>query len=126
MTALRAEFALRAPLTFFAPNNAAFAALPPGTLERLIDPANVKELAAVLSYHLHTGGPEGPGTESSKALHTDNFTDHQLIKTSEGESVEITLPGDGTIYVDRARVIDPNHAASNGVIHIIDKGAPCP
>jgi uncharacterized surface protein with fasciclin (FAS1) repeats len=119
-TALKAEWALRAPLTVFAPNNAAFAALPPATLQRLLDPANVKLLAAVLQYHVHAGVPTGPGTESSKALHTDNFTDHQLIKTCEGESVEITLPADGTIYVDRGRVIDPDRSASNGVIHVID------
>jgi len=120
-TPLKAEFGLRAPLTFFAPTNAAFAALPPATVKSLLDPANVKQLAAILQYHAHGGVPTGPGTESSKALHTDNFTNHQLLKTLEGENLTITLPTDGTIFVNHAQVIDPNHAASNGVVHIIDK-----
>jgi uncharacterized surface protein with fasciclin (FAS1) repeats len=42
------------PFTIFAPTDAAFQALPPGTVERLMKPENKQELAKVLGYHLLT------------------------------------------------------------------------
>lgn len=97
------------PFTVFAPNNKAFGALAPTVLKSLLDPVNRLQLQAVLEYHVAAGPPV-----YSKAL-----TNHERIRTLEGESVEITLL-DGDVFVDRAQVVQADNAASNGVVHIID------
>jgi uncharacterized surface protein with fasciclin (FAS1) repeats len=102
------------PFTVFAPTNEAFAQLPPGRLEGLLDPTNIDELRAVLLYH--TVG---------EAIFSKDFTDGGAVKTMEGESVDIKLHdgiqtrASGAIFIDKARVDKPDLAASNGVIHTI-------
>jgi len=93
------------PFTVFAPTDAAFAALPNGTLEKLLkDP---KELAKVLEYHVVKG------EVTSKDLKDGP------VKTVEGQSVTIKISG-SDVSVNKAKVIKANVFAVNGVIHVID------
>lgn len=97
------------PFTVFAPTNAAFAALPPEELRRLLLPANIAELQALLTFHVASG----------RVLSTD-LSNGQNITTLEGGSVQITLRP-GQVFVDRALVTAADNEASNGVVHIIDE-----
>ena len=96
------------PFTVFAPNNAAFEALPAGTLEELLKPENKDKLTEVLTFHVV---PE-------KAMSSD-LSDGQKVATVEGEDVNVMLQ-DGNVMVDGAKVVQPDVEASNGVVHIID------
>ena len=95
------------PFTVFAPTDAAFAALPAGTLDALLkDPAKLKD---ILLYHVVSG----------------KVTADQVVKltsalTVEGKPIKITVK-DGTVYLnDTVKVVTTNIPASNGVIHVID------
>jgi uncharacterized surface protein with fasciclin (FAS1) repeats len=95
------------PFTVFAPTDAAFAALPAGTVEDLLKPENKERLVAVLTYHVV------PGTVMSTDL-----TEGMMAATVQGGNVTITL--DGGPKVNGAVISTPDVAASNGVIHVID------
>jgi len=96
------------PFTVFAPTNAAFDALPPGTVESLLLPENKDQLTAILTYHVVPG----------KVMSTD-LSDGQKAETVQGEEVTITI-ADGTVNVNDATVTTADVEASNGVIHILD------
>ena len=100
----------KGPFTVFAPTNEAFAKLPNATLAHLLDPANVKELDAVLTYHVVAG----------VAAFSKDLTDGEKIKTVEGQSVVAHVSAAG-VMINGATVQTADIAASNGVIHIIDK-----
>jgi transforming growth factor-beta-induced protein len=93
------------PLTVFAPNNAAFAALPEGALEGLL--ADIPQLTAVLTYHVLAG------TQLAADLAAGDYV------TLNGASVTVTTPN-GLVKVNDATVIGPDVLASNGVAHVID------
>lgn len=95
------------PFTVFAPTDAAFAALPAGTVEDLLKPENKEKLVAVLTYHVIPG----------KVMSTD-LSEGLKAATVQGQEVTITLAGGPK--VDGAVISTPDVAASNGVIHIID------
>ena len=93
------------PFTVFAPNDAAFAKLPPGTIQTLVQ--NVPQLARILTYHVVPG----------KLMKAD------LAKVSSILSVEgspITIDCDDNFEVKNATVIAADIEADNGVIHVID------
>ncbi len=96
------------PLTLFAPTNAAFAALPAGELQRLLDPANVAELRGVLQYHLVAG--------LFNAATLENLTS---LATTEGRDLSIDAPG-GVLFVNDARVVAADVQATNGLLHELD------
>ena len=96
------------PFTVFAPNDEAFAKLPPGTVEGLLKPENKDKLVAILTYHVVPG--------SVKAAEVVGMTS---AKTVQGSSVKIAV-SDGKVQVDSANVIATDIAATNGVIHVID------
>jgi uncharacterized surface protein with fasciclin (FAS1) repeats len=98
------------PFTVFAPTDAAFAALPAGTVENLLKPENKAQLTAVLTYHVI------PGEVMSTAI-TDAGTD---AATVNGKTVKVMLK-DGKAMVNDATVTAADVKASNGVIHVIDK-----
>merc|ERR1712166_950487 len=107
------------PFTVFAPTNEAFAKLPPNVLQMLLDPANVKELAKVLTYHVVAG-----------AVLSKDLTNNEIIKTFEGEDVTAHVTAAG-VKINDATVKTADVIASNGVIHIIDSvllpaGVPLP
>merc|ERR1711865_1370574 len=97
-------------VTVFAPTNEAFAKLPAATLTHLLDPANVKELDAVLTYHVVAGG----------AAFSKDLTDGEKIKTVEGQDVTASIYMGNRVFINKALVTTADISASNGVIHIID------
>ena len=70
------------PFTVFAPTDAAFAALPAGTVEDLLKPENKDKLVAILTYHVVPG----------KVMSTD-LTEGMMAATVNGAEVTITLDG---------------------------------
>jgi uncharacterized surface protein with fasciclin (FAS1) repeats len=95
------------PFTVFAPTDAAFAALPAGTVEDLLKPENKDKLIAILTYHVVPG----------KVMSTD-LSEGLMAKTVNGAEVTITL-ADGA-KVNGAVISAADILASNGVIHVID------
>ena len=96
------------PFTVFAPTNTAFAALPAGTLDMLLLPANKDKLVAILTYHVVAG----------KVMAADVVTLTEA-ETLQGGSVAISASEAG-VTVDGANVVATDIEASNGVIHVID------
>jgi uncharacterized surface protein with fasciclin (FAS1) repeats len=96
------------PFTVFAPTNAAFEKLPKGALEDLLKPENKKKLAAVLTYHVVPG----------KVLAAD-VVKLDKAKTVQGQEAKISV-GEQGVMVDRAKVVQTDILAKNGVIHVID------
>lgn len=100
-------------LTVFAPTDAAFDALPKGTVASLLKPENKAKLAAILSYHVL------PRRLTSnqlphKAIHV------RTIKSGGDRTLRVQKSGSG-VTVDGANVVAADIGASNGVIHVIDK-----
>jgi uncharacterized surface protein with fasciclin (FAS1) repeats len=95
------------PFTVFAPTDEAFAALPEGTVESLLQEENRDQLISILTYHVVPG-----------AVMSGDLEDGMMAATVEGSEVTFTL-GDGAM-VDGANIIQADIEASNGVIHVID------
>lgn len=98
------------PFTVFAPTDAAFEALPPGTVETLLKPENKDQLVAVLTYHVVPGKVTSGGLIGKKLD----------VKTVQGTTAAVDATGGG-VKVDGANVVAADVMASNGVIHVIDK-----
>lgn len=96
------------PFTVFAPTNDAFAALPAGTVESLLEPENKDQLVKVLTYHVV------PGSVTSDQLIGQRLS----VETVQGQTVHV----DGTdgVRVNKSKVTLPDIIATNGVIHVID------
>jgi len=95
------------PFTVFAPTDAAFAALPEGTLESLLaDPTGA--LANILLYHV----------VGAKAMSTD-LANGQEITTLSGKKVTVTINNNG-VFINNAKVTVADIQADNGVVHVID------
>ncbi len=97
------------PFTVFAPTDAAFAALPAGTVENLLKPENKDQLVAVLTYHVVSG--------RYPAARVAGMTE---AATVNGAKLDIQASGNA-VSVGDARVVTADVNASNGVIHVIDK-----
>jgi uncharacterized surface protein with fasciclin (FAS1) repeats len=94
------------PFTVFAPTDAAFAALPEGTVEALLN--DIPALTDILTYHV----------VGAKAMSTD-LSDGQKIITFQGKKVMVTINEDG-VFIDNAKVTVADIEADNGVVHVID------
>lgn len=91
--------------TVFAPNDDAFAKLPPGTVQTLVQ--NPPQLARILTYHVAAG----------------RLTKDDLIKLGEVKSLEgspIPINGEDNFEVKNATVLAADIEADNGIIHVID------
>jgi uncharacterized surface protein with fasciclin (FAS1) repeats len=100
------------PFTVFAPTDAAFAALPDGTLESLLEPENQDQLTSILTYHVVPA--EVPASEVTPGgVETVNGAD-LLVSMQDGAVV--LEDGQG----NEAMVTQTDIEASNGVIHVID------
>ena len=109
------------PFTVFAPTNAAFAALPAGTVDTLLKPENKGMLTGVLTYHVVAGKwdaaaiskmiADGKGMASIKTV-----AGGTLVAKSAGGKVTVTDEKGGVANVTIADVYQ-----SNGVIHVVDK-----
>ncbi len=96
------------PFTVFAPTDAAFAALPEGTLESLLRPENKDQLVAILKYHVVSG----------KIMSTD-LSNGQMAATVQGEKIKVALNNQG-VKIENAKVVAADVNVKNGVVHIID------
>lgn len=94
------------PFTVFAPNDAAFAKLPPGTVQTLVD--NPPQLARILTYHVVAG-----------KLTQADLSELDSINSVEGSAISINCAND-TFEVKNAAVIAADIEADNGIIHVID------
>jgi uncharacterized surface protein with fasciclin (FAS1) repeats len=94
------------PYTVFAPTDDAFAALPEGTVEGLLE--DPEALGDILLYHVV------PGEVTS-----DQVVTLESATTAQGSDVSIRVEGD-SVFVNDAQVIMTDIQASNGVIHVID------
>lgn len=101
------------PFTVLAPTNAAFDALPEGTLNDLLLPENKDTLAGILTYHVISG----------EVLSSD-LTDGQVVTTVQGEELTVSLADGMVMFTDTkggsATVTTADVRAGNGVVHIID------
>lgn len=93
------------PFTVFAPNDDAFAKLPPGTIQTLLQ--NIPQLTRILKYHVVSG-------KLTKA----DLENVDSVSSVEGSPIRIDT-SDG-FEVKNATVLAPDIEADNGVIHVID------
>jgi len=102
------------PFTVFAPTNAAFAALPEGTVETLLKPENKDQLTSILTYHVVPG-----------AVTSDQILGTRMdVATVQGSTVHVDGTGGkygAAVRVNDANVTSADIMATNGVIHVIDK-----
>jgi uncharacterized surface protein with fasciclin (FAS1) repeats len=96
------------PFTVFAPTNAAFAALPAGTVDGLLKPENKEKLAGILTFHVVPG-----------AVKAADLKDGQKVKTVQGEELTVSIK-DGKVMINGANVTAADLSGSNGVVHVID------
>ncbi|MBA6327075.1 fasciclin domain-containing protein [Colwellia sp. MB02u-6] len=96
------------PFTVFAPTDEAFAKLPEGTLEMLLEPENKDKLASILTYHVVSGK-----VMSTDVVKIDSAT------TVQGQMLMVEV-ADENVMINNAKVIMADVKASNGVIHVID------
>ncbi|MEE9364137.1 MAG: fasciclin domain-containing protein [Cellulophaga sp.] len=96
------------PLMVFAPTNAAFDALPEGTVESLLKPENKAKLAFILKHHVT------PGNYSK-----DFLRKFKKLGQASNESVTVEVKGND-VYVGGAKII-ASIKAGNGIVHVVDK-----
>ena len=94
------------PFTVFAPIDAAFAALPPGTVQTLVD--NPPQLARILKYHVIAG-----------AYHQAELVAQQDWPSLEGAPIPVRCPD--PLEIKNATVLTADLVCSNGVVHVIDR-----
>lgn len=94
------------PFTVFAPTDEAFAKLPAGTIEALLQ--DIPQLSSILLYHVVPG-----------KLMAADVTAVDYLNTAQGESVRIKVE-DGKAFINEAQIVLTDIEAANGVIHVID------
>jgi uncharacterized surface protein with fasciclin (FAS1) repeats len=104
------------PFTVYAPVNAAFEALPDGTVETLLQPENKEQLTNVLLYHVDDRKLTAEQIPAGSNYFKPVLTSERLCITKGASGVSIA---DGTGA--QANVVIANIQADNGVIHVIDK-----
>ncbi|MBA4792933.1 MAG: fasciclin domain-containing protein [Phenylobacterium sp.] len=97
-------------LTVFAPTDQAFAALPAGELDRLMQPENRADLQKLLTYHLINARLDSTRIDGAKGP----------VPTVAGENVQLDGSGEA-LMVGQAEIVQADVMASNGVIHVVDK-----
>ena len=103
---LRGALESAGPFTVFAPVDDAFAALPPGTVQTLVD--NPPQLARILKYHVLAGCHQRA----------------ELVGQSEWESLEgapVAIRRSEPFEVKNATVVTADISCDNGVVHVIDR-----
>jgi uncharacterized surface protein with fasciclin (FAS1) repeats len=109
------------PFTVFAPTNAAFAQLPPGTVESLLKPENKGQVTTVLTYHVVPGHLTTADLKNAVKEGGGQAT----FTTVQGEPLTITEKGRAFDITDSkgrtARITIADVLQSNGVIHVINK-----
>lgn len=109
------------PFTVFAPTNAAFGKLPPGTVDKLVMPANKAQLTSILTYHVVAGRMSASDLIAKAKMGMGKNT----VTTVQGETLALMLGKDGALWIKDAKggmskVTIANVQQSNGVIHVVD------
>ena len=91
--------------TLFAPNDDAFALLPDGTVDALLN--DIPTLTSILTYHL-----------LPDEYYADDVVSSSLLTTASGIDVRVEVDGD--VYINDAKVLMTDIEADNGIIHVID------
>ncbi|NNF01907.1 MAG: fasciclin domain-containing protein [Bacteroidia bacterium] len=97
------------PFTVFAPTDAAFAALPEGTIDELLKPENKDKLVKILTYHVIPGRVE-----------STDLKDGQTVASVEGSNIMVET-NSKVVKINDALVVKADQRATNGVIHFIDR-----
>jgi uncharacterized surface protein with fasciclin (FAS1) repeats len=105
---LKDALSVQGPFTVFAPTDEAFAALPEGTVENLLQPENRAELERLLQHHIVSG-----------RLPADEVLASESLETLAGTTLQVTLNGEQA-QIGGADIKATNVMAGNGVIHVID------
>ncbi|MBT3470364.1 MAG: fasciclin domain-containing protein [Opitutae bacterium] len=98
----------KGPFTVFAPTDKAFAKLPKGTVENLLKPENKDQLVSILTYHVVPGRLDAKTAMSLKKA-----------KTVNGKKLKVQTK-DGSVFLNKSKVVSADVHATNGVIHVID------
>ena len=99
----------KGPFTVFAPSDTAFSKLPAGTVDGLLMPENKAKLVSILAYHVIPG----------KLMSGDIAGKKISVKTVQGS--EISVDAMYGVKINDSNVVSADIAATNGVIHVIDK-----
>jgi uncharacterized surface protein with fasciclin (FAS1) repeats len=94
------------PFTVFAPHDDAFAKLPAGTIQTLVQ--NIPQLSRILTFHVVAG----------------RYTQEELVHLGTVTSLEgspIPIHGSGSFEVKNATVVAADIEADNGIIHVLDR-----
>jgi uncharacterized surface protein with fasciclin (FAS1) repeats len=109
------------PFTVFAPTNAAFDALPAGTVDTLLKPENKATLSGILTYHVVAGKMDAAALTKAIAAGKGKA----MLKTVAGGNLTATAMGGNVMVTDEkggsAKVTIADVLQSNGVIHVVDK-----
>jgi uncharacterized surface protein with fasciclin (FAS1) repeats len=110
------------PFTVFAPTNAAFAALPEGTVANLLEPESKEQLTKVLTYHVVPGRLDAAAL--IKAIKKGDGK--AILATASGDQLWVMMNGDRNVVVRDAKggvaaISTYDVVQSNGVIHVVDK-----
>lgn len=97
------------PFTVYAPTDAAFAALPEGTLDNLLKPENKMTLQDILEYHVALG-----------VMKPESMSNGRSVGMANGDNVKFTVADDGSVMINDAKVLG-SVPASNGLVVVIDK-----
>ena len=109
------------PFTVFAPIDPAFAALPEGTVESLLQPEAKETLQSVLTYHVISGRMDSATIRAALQKNGGSMK----VETVAGESLTVSMNGPSNIILEdasgnTARILTYDVMQSNGVIHVID------
>jgi len=109
------------PFTLFAPTNAAFDALPEGTVETLLKPENKAELTKILTYHVVPGALDSAAVVAA----IKDGDGRATLTTVQGENLTAKIDANGDVIVTDARggsskVTKVDMRQSNGIIHVVD------
>ncbi|MEO6453635.1 MAG: fasciclin domain-containing protein [Ginsengibacter sp.] len=96
------------PFTVFAPTNAAFDALPKGTVDELMKPEKKEDLQNILQYHVLLS-----------AMKAESFQDGQTLGMVNGDNVTVSVK-DGKVTLNNNVHIIASVPASNGIVHVVD------
>jgi len=103
------------PFTVFAPTDDAFAALPAGTVDALLEPANKSQLTEILTYHVFSGDVMASDAVALAGSSVSMLNGIEMRIDVDNGQVVLNQNGNR-----KATVIITDIVASNGVIHVID------
>ena len=108
------------PFTVFAPDDAAFAKLPDGTVETLVKPENKATLTGILTYHVVAGNMDAAALSAA----IENGKGKAELTTVAGGKLTATKDGGSIVLTDakggKSKVTQADVTQSNGVAHVID------